>query len=47
MVGIHLFIGIGEALITIGALAFIQVARPDLLGLRDAATPDLRSPATA
>jgi cobalt/nickel transport system permease protein len=34
MVGVHLFIGVGEALITMAALAFIQVARPDLLTLR-------------
>ncbi len=36
MLGVHAFIGIGEALITMGALAFIQVARPDLFLLRDA-----------
>ena len=34
MVGVHVFIGIGEALITAGALAFIQATRPDLLDLR-------------
>lgn len=32
MVGVHALIGIGEALITVGALAFVQQARPDLLG---------------
>jgi cobalt/nickel transport system permease protein len=32
MVGIHALIGAGEALITVGALAFIRQARPDLLG---------------
>ncbi len=32
MVGIHALIGLGEALITVGALAFIRQARPDLLG---------------
>jgi cobalt/nickel transport system permease protein len=32
MTGVHALIGIGEALITVGALAFIQQARPDLLG---------------
>lgn len=31
MAGIHALIGIGEGLITIGALAFIRAARPDLL----------------
>jgi len=35
MLGTHLFIGIGEALITVGALALIKNARPDLLKLRD------------
>jgi cobalt/nickel transport system permease protein len=38
MVGVHLFIGIGEALITMAALAFIKVARSDLFTLRDART---------
>ena len=36
MVGIHVLIGIGEALVTMAALAFIQVTRPDLFRLRDA-----------
>jgi cobalt/nickel transport system permease protein len=36
MLSIHALIGIGEALITMAALAFIQVTRPDLFGLRDA-----------
>jgi cobalt/nickel transport system permease protein len=36
MVGVHLFIGVGEAVITVGALALIKGARPDLLRLRDA-----------
>jgi cobalt/nickel transport system permease protein len=36
MVGVHLLIGIGEALITIGALAFIGVTRADLFRLREA-----------
>jgi cobalt/nickel transport system permease protein len=34
MLGVHVFIGIGEALITAAALTFIQVTRPDLLNLR-------------
>jgi cobalt/nickel transport system permease protein len=34
MVGVHMVIGVGEALITMGALAFIKVTRPDLLRLR-------------
>jgi len=36
MVGWHVIIGIGEAIITVGALAFIRVARADLLTLREA-----------
>ncbi len=36
MGGLHVFIGIGEALITMGALAFIQATRSDLFKLRDA-----------
>ncbi|HEX2907048.1 MAG TPA: energy-coupling factor ABC transporter permease [Phototrophicaceae bacterium] len=32
MVGVHVLIGIGEALITVAALAFIRQTRPDLLG---------------
>ena len=36
MVGVHLLIGIGEGLITMAALAFIQVTRSDLFRLRDA-----------
>lgn len=36
MVGVHLLIGIGEALITMAALGFIAVTRADLLRLRDA-----------
>jgi cobalt/nickel transport system permease protein len=31
MLGVHVLIGIGEALITAGALAFVRQARPDLL----------------
>ncbi len=33
MGGVHVLIGIGEGLITVGALAFIYVARRDLLGI--------------
>jgi len=35
MLGTHAPIGVGEALITVGALALIMSARPDLLALRD------------
>ncbi len=43
MLGTHVLIGVGEALITVGALALIKNARPDLLLLRDAA-PAAASP---
>ena len=33
MLGVHAIIGIGEALITVAALAFITQVRPDLLGV--------------
>jgi len=33
MGGVHALIGIGEGLITIGALAFLYKARPDLVGI--------------
>jgi cobalt/nickel transport system permease protein len=36
MVGVHVVIGVGEALITVAALAFIGNARADLFDLRDA-----------
>jgi cobalt/nickel transport system permease protein len=36
MVGVHALIGIGEALITVAALAFIGASRADLFRLRDA-----------
>ncbi len=36
MLGVHAFIGVGEALITVGALAFIGATRADLFRLRDA-----------
>ena len=36
MVGVHALIGIGEALITVAALAFIASTRADLFRLRDA-----------
>jgi cobalt/nickel transport system permease protein len=37
MAGVHALIGLGEALITVGALAFITTARPDLLDIGHAA----------
>jgi cobalt/nickel transport system permease protein len=35
MVGMHMLIGIGEAVITVAALAFIQATRSDLFTLKD------------
>ena len=37
MLGVHALIGIGEALITVGALAFIRATRPDLVDAPTAA----------
>ncbi len=47
MVGLHLFIGVGEALITMGALAFIAATRADLFKLRDARLVSQRRLSTA
>lgn len=43
MVGVHALIGIGEALITVGALAFIGATRADLFRLRRAHAAPSRS----
>ena len=37
MLGVHALIGIGEALITVAALAYIEKTRPDILNLDDSA----------
>jgi cobalt/nickel transport system permease protein len=37
MLGVHALIGVGEAMITVGAVAFIHAARRDLLGIGEAA----------
>lgn len=39
MAGIHALIGIGEGLITVGALALVTVVRPDLVEAERAGTP--------
>ncbi len=39
MLTVHALIGVGEALITMAALAFIAATRADLFGLRDAGGP--------
>lgn len=41
MLGVHALIGVGEALITVGALALIRAVRPDLLHIRGTAGPGL------
>ena len=38
MLGVHVLIGLGEALITVAALAFIEQSRPDLLNEKAVAT---------
>ena len=47
MVGIHLLIGVGEAIITMAALGFIAVTRRDLFSLRDASLPSSQPPVAA
>ena len=47
MLGVHAFIGVGEALITAAALGFIQVTRSDLFKLRDARLRGGRTRASA
>jgi len=42
MAGVHVLIGIGEGLITVGALAFVAAARRDLLEPAGAATGGIR-----
>lgn len=42
MAGVHVLIGVGEGLITVGALAFVAAARRDLLEPAGAATGGLR-----
>jgi cobalt/nickel transport system permease protein len=37
MLGVHVLIGLGEAIITVAALAFIEQTRPDLLNAEKAA----------
>ncbi|MFZ5880587.1 MAG: energy-coupling factor ABC transporter permease [Chloroflexota bacterium] len=37
MLGVHVLIGIGEAVVTVAALAFIEQTRPDLLGQKSTA----------
>ncbi len=43
MLGVHALIGIGEAVITTGALAFIAVTRADLFAIRDSIASTTRA----
>jgi cobalt/nickel transport system permease protein len=45
MVGIHVLIGIGEALITVAAIGFVAATRSDLLRLRDAGAQSVNTAA--
>lgn len=47
MVGVHVAIGIGEAVITVAALALLRQVRPDLLRLRDLVPPPRSTPMAA
>ena len=47
MIGVHMLIGIGEALITVFALSFIRAARPALLQVPEKATADTGAIQTA
>jgi ABC-type Co2+ transport system permease subunit len=40
MVGVHAAIGVGEGLITVAAVAFVSVTRPDLLVAQVPVTED-------
>jgi len=40
MVGVHAAIGVGEGLVTVAALAFVSVTRPDLLAVEVPVTED-------
>jgi cobalt/nickel transport system permease protein len=44
MLGVHLLIGIGEAVITVGAVGAILATRPDLIAVRDLAPAEVSRP---
>jgi cobalt/nickel transport system permease protein len=44
MLGVHALIGIGEAVITVGAVAAVLATRPDLIAVRDLTPSELRAP---
>jgi cobalt/nickel transport system permease protein len=36
MVGVHMLIGVGEAVVTVAAVSAVLVSRPDLVRVREA-----------
>ena len=47
MLGVHALIGIGEAVVTVAAVAAVLAARPDLIAVRDLSDAELTLPAPA
>jgi cobalt/nickel transport system permease protein len=47
MLGVHALIGIGEAVVTVAAVAAVLAARPDLIAIRDLTDAELKLPAPA
>jgi cobalt/nickel transport system permease protein len=45
MLGVHALIGIGEAVVTVGAVAAVLAARPDLIAVSDLTDAELTMPA--
>ena len=47
MLGVHALIGIGEAVVTVGAVGAVLAARPDLIAVRGLTRAELTMPAPA
>ena len=47
MLGVHAFIALGEAVITVAAVSAVLAARPDLISISDLADEELAAPAPA
>jgi cobalt/nickel transport system permease protein len=47
MLGVHALIGMGEAVVTVAAVAAVLAARPDLIAVRDLTDAELELPAPA
>ena len=47
MLGVHSVIAIGEAVVTVGAVAAVLAARPDLIAISDLTDAELTMPAPA